>query len=320
VADLSRSTFTDPLVPGDIPYAVLTPDGWTPADRLPLILLLHGANSSRESLAMFQPLADASRSVFACASTPTAGGFYLGAWETLIATAFPRHLAAAHDIATDDISLLGSSMGGYGALKIAFADPARWTAVAAIAPALLPAGRHPRNTMDVLGDLAAAMGPDDGVVPRLRHSADAVRASRLPIFLRCGDHDVFKMHDGTEELHRELWDLDIGHDYHLVLGADHLGPEATTAQHTALAFITAAQRARAGTDRSDADRALAAAWQTWADGGRVGPPPELDALGPTGPAALRIMLAPLLAETERRDPATARRYGPLPQESGRIQR
>ena len=311
MADLLRSTFTDPLVPGDIPYAVLTPDDWTPAERLPLILLLHGANSSREALAMVQPIADLSRSVLPCASTPTVGGFYLGAWETLISSAFPRLLAAEYHIDPHDISLLGSSMGGFGALRIAFADPARWTAVAAIAPALLPAARRPRNTMDVLGDLAAAMGPEDSVVHRLRRAADAIRAAELPIFLRCGDHDVFKMHDGTEELHRALWDLDIGHDYHLVLGADHLGPEATAAQRAALTFIAAAQRARSGTDRSADDLALAAAWQSWAATGRTGPPPRLDPLGPTGPAALRLMLEPLLAETERRDPTTTRRYGLL---------
>jgi S-formylglutathione hydrolase len=315
VAELLRSTFTDPLVTGEVAYTVLTPDDWTPAERLPLILVLHGANSSSESLTMLQPITDRPRAVLACASTPTVGGFYLGAWETLVATAFPRRLAAEHGIATDDISLLGSSMGGYGALKIAFADPARWTAVAAVAPALLPADLRPRNTMDVLGSLAAEMTADgfaaNSVVHRLRRHADAIRASALPIFLRCGDHDVFKMHDGTEELHRALWDLDIGHDYHLVYGADHLGPEATAAQRAALAFIAAAQRARAGTDRSAADRELETAWHTWAAGGREGPPPRLDALGPTGPAALRVMLAPLLAETERRDPAAARRYGPL---------
>jgi S-formylglutathione hydrolase len=31
-------------------------------------------------------------------------------------------------------------------------------------------------------------------------------------------------HDGAEALHRELWQLDIRHEYHLLRDADHVGP------------------------------------------------------------------------------------------------
>ncbi|HEY3504089.1 MAG TPA: alpha/beta hydrolase-fold protein [Actinocatenispora sp.] len=329
-SQLHRAVLTDPLVPGDVGYVALTPPGWAPAERLPLIQVLHGADSSGEVLAFLRPVVDAlwadgslPRAVLASASTPTVGGFYVdraGArWETLVAEAFPRLVAREYGTDPARVALLGSSMGGYGALKIAFADPARWRAVAAIAPALLPAATpadlRPRNTLGVLADLGREMAGDgtdarryaaNRVVDRLRTNADAVRDSGLPIFLRCGDRDVFAMHDGAEQLHRALWEEDIGHEYHLVLGADHVGPEAVAAQRAALTFVGTALR---GDASGAADRELAAAWERWANGGRAGAPPEFDATGSTAPLALRLMLAPALADREHRDPTARRRYG-----------
>jgi S-formylglutathione hydrolase len=259
---------------------------------------------------------------------PPVGGFYLdqpegNLWESFVASAFPRLLEDGYRVDLGRTSLMGSSMGGYGALKIAFAQPTRWQAVAAIAPALLPAATpqdlRPRNTLGVLGQLGTEMaghGTDhrryaaNHVIHRLRANADAVRDSGLPIFLRCGDRDVFNLHDGTEQLHRALWDLDIGHEYHLVFGADHIGPEAAAAQRAALAFVGAAQRTPAG-EATATDRELDTAWRSWAAGGRQGDPPALDTYGVTGPAALRILLEPELADTARRDPSAARRYGPI---------
>ncbi|GAA4207836.1 alpha/beta hydrolase-fold protein [Actinocatenispora rupis] len=327
-SQLSRGTHRDPLVPGDIGYTVLAPDGTTTG--LPLVVLLHGADSSAETLVRFRPLieglwADGTLppAVVACASTPTVGGFYLdrdGArWESYVARAFPALIEREYGTDPARVALLGSSMGGYGALKIAFAEPDRWAAVAAVAPALLPAATpdalRPRNTLGVLADLGREMagdgtGPDryaaNSVLHRLRAHADAVRDSGLPIFLRCGDSDVFAMHDGTEQLHRALWDLDIGHEYQLVLGADHLGPEAVAGPRAAFGFVGAALR---GDDRPAADRELAASWADWDASGRQGAPPAFDATGPTGPLALRLLLADDLAERERRDPTAARRYG-----------
>ncbi|MGH3397281.1 MAG: hypothetical protein ACRDPO_21585, partial [Streptosporangiaceae bacterium] len=66
-----------------VQYRVLTPPGWTGGERLPLLLVLHGANSSAATLEAQLPLyeqgwADGTLPplLAACASTPTAGGFY----------------------------------------------------------------------------------------------------------------------------------------------------------------------------------------------------------------------------------------------------
>lgn len=273
---------------GDIPYKVLTPPGDTRG--LPLVLVLHGAFSSADRLDDLLPpvtgmWADGSLPpcVLACASTPTVGGFYIGGWETAVAEALPAEIHRRYRTDPARVSLLGASMGGYGALKIAFADPGRWAAVAATSPVLLNDAPGPRNTVSVLAALRDAMTVSgwerESVLHRLRRHADAIRAAELPIMVRCGDRDVFALQDGAERLHRELWDLDIAHEFHLVRDADHAGPEAADAARAALAF-------------------LAAAWRT-----HEGVPEEV--------AALRAMLAPELAAAARRDPDVHRRYGRL---------
>ncbi|GIJ43871.1 hypothetical protein Val02_07570 [Virgisporangium aliadipatigenens] len=50
----------------------------------------------------------------ACASTPTVGGFYIGRWESFVAEEFVEHLVDEYDVADGRVSLVGSSMGGYG--------------------------------------------------------------------------------------------------------------------------------------------------------------------------------------------------------------
>ncbi|MFI5845461.1 alpha/beta hydrolase-fold protein [Catenuloplanes sp. NPDC051500] len=270
----------------DIPYKALAPGSDTA--NLPLILLLHGAFSSADRLGQIQSLvaglwADGSLPpcVLACASTPTVGGFYIGGWETVVAEALPAEIHRRFATDPARVSLLGASMGGYGALKIAFGDPARWTAVAATSPALLNDAPGPRNTISVLAALRDAMTVSgwerESVLHRLRRRADEIRAARLPIMLRCGDRDAFAMHDGTERLHRELWDLDVAHEYHLVRDADHGGPEPADSTRAALIFLAAALRTPVAV--------------------------------PDDVVALRAMIAPERAEAARRDPDTDRRYG-----------
>ena len=88
-------------------------------------------------------------------------------------------------------------MGGYGALKMAFAEPGRYLAVATVSPAIFPgetlADIDPRNASSILGELrdtmAASGYEDEHVVTRLRRNADAVRQSGLPLRLECAGRD-----------------------------------------------------------------------------------------------------------------------------------
>jgi S-formylglutathione hydrolase len=260
---LHEGSFESALIPSAAQYRVITPPGWTRGERLPLLLVLHGAVSSAAVLDGQLPLyaelwsnESVPRMVVASVSTPTVGGFYIdrtdggGRWESLVADAFPRFLEHAFNVDLARVLLMGASMGGYGALKISFRRPAHYLAVAALVPAVFPgevrADVRPRNTFGVLERLLEAMGQGNGddqayadnhVVALLRANAEAIRRHGLPILIECGDQDSFNLHDGTEYLHRALWDLGVSHDYHLIRDEDHVGPGSVARQRAGVVFL-----------------------------------------------------------------------------------
>jgi S-formylglutathione hydrolase len=244
-----------------VDYRVLVPTDSYPEERLPLILHLHGAMSSAaQSLEAAKPIYDAAwsrgelpRAVVACASTPTRGGFYIDPaegprWETLVAREFPDVVARRYP--TRDVRVVvGSSMGGYGALKLAFREPERFAAVAALCPAIFPAETaaavQPRHRPSVLGELHRAMGADEESYRRncvygiLRSNLDRIQRSRVGIFLDCGDADEFGLHDGAIFLHQRLTECAVAHEFRSVAGAGHADGAAPRRLADALAFVGA---------------------------------------------------------------------------------
>jgi S-formylglutathione hydrolase len=238
-----------------IDYRVLVPDVPGP---LPFILHLHGAMSSAVSLEHARDAYDRAwasgvlpPAIVACPSTPTVGGFYIDypggpGWETLVASEFPEHLAQRFALG-DDRVVFGASMGGYGALKLAFRQPARWRAVAALCPVIFPAETAAavpeRNRPSILGDLNAAMGADtpsyagNSVHGLARLNRQHLLASGQKIFFDCGDRDEFNLHDGASYLHRLLDDIGIAHEFRSVAGAGHADAQAAARQDEAFAFI-----------------------------------------------------------------------------------
>src|ERR1019366_7171906 len=110
-----------------VPYAVLAPPGRDKSEPLPLCMFLMGGGGSRQSLVDCQPLfegwwAQGSLAPMVLA-TPSAGMSYYLDWENFIADDFLSHLRAEYNAGKDPDStaISGISMGGYGALKIAFA-------------------------------------------------------------------------------------------------------------------------------------------------------------------------------------------------------
>jgi hypothetical protein len=147
-----------------------------------------------------------------------------------------------------------------------------------------------------------------------RDNADAIRGSGLRIYLEAGDEDELNLHDGSEFLHRVLWDLDIAHEYHLVGGAGHVGPSLPVRLLECFRWLGAALAGRSERDDGSAYTAAENAWLEWARGGFEGDEPE-EAVDLTGPSARRLLRA---VNQERidaalaADPSTARRYGRLP--------
>ncbi len=117
---------------------------------------------------------------------------------------------------------------------------------------------------------------------RARQNAPRIRQSGLPIFLEVGDDDFVNAQDGSEFLHRVLWELDISHEYHLVRGADHGGPTFRPRMRAMYAWVSAVLNP-------------------------AGPSPEQAAVD-----AMRAQLRPAREAAAKVDPTTQRRFGRLP--------
>jgi len=292
LSELASAKFPEP-----VPYALIVPPGSGP---FPLCIVLMGGGGSRQSLVDCQPLFDrwwaegtVAPMIFA---TPSAGMSYYLDWDLFIIDDFIPHLRANCNV--DVTAITGISMGGYGALKIAFTHPEKFAAVAVMNPMIEPglndAEIGARNKIHhatggparLIGtardpDLFAANNPANRAIA----NASRIRESALPIYIEVGDNDFVNAHDGTEFLHRVLWDLDISHEYHLVRGADHGGPTFRPRMRATYAWLTTALAAQTPTE----------------------PTPEQLALD-----AIRAQLEPLRDQAAASDPATRRRFGVLP--------
>jgi len=130
--------------------------------------------------------------------------------------------------------ITGISMGGYGALRFAFAHPELFSAVSAQSAALmtesaqeLNAGLHSGTPMGrLLGpvfgtpiNMAHWQESDPLLLAKKNHAA----ISRMAIYFNCGDRDEYSFDTGATRLHQELQSEGIKHEFHLYPG-DHSAP------------------------------------------------------------------------------------------------
>jgi S-formylglutathione hydrolase len=140
------------LVPRDVEYSVIIPDGHENKKALPLVLNLHGGRGSRERLKTQKVLWDRlwadERIPPMVVAMPSVRRrcFYMDfkdgseKWETFITDPFLKHLRDTSPV-TDDPKrtfLMGASMGGMGSLRMAFRYPDKFGAVAALEPGIEP--------------------------------------------------------------------------------------------------------------------------------------------------------------------------------------
>ncbi|MGZ3448693.1 MAG: alpha/beta hydrolase-fold protein [Polyangiales bacterium] len=275
---------------GDVPCAALFPSGC--ATSLPLCLFLYGGGGSRESLADIRPLVvewfASGQLPPMVLATPDVGpwSFYLG-WESFVVERLVPHLRARFALESRT-GMVGISMGGYGALNIAFAHAADFAAVAAISPMIEPsfeANEVPlRNRYHYPPEVEQHLVRADPPVARARRYAD--RLSDLAIYVDAAGADVLHAHDGAEFLHRTLWDLDVAHEYRLRRDADHIGPDLPVRLFDAFAWTSGRLGKARDTSGDELERAR---------------------------KALHAQLEPLARDAALRDPTLSRRYGVLPQ-------
>ena len=128
-------------------------------------------------------------------------------------------------------AITGVSMGGYGALRFAFAHPELFSAVSAQSAALITQTPQELSTAGHSGTpLGRLMGPAFGEpinVPHWQQNNVFVLAKKnqaglksLAIYFNCGRQDDFGFEDGSAALDQQLQSESVKHEYHSYPG-DH---------------------------------------------------------------------------------------------------
>ncbi|MEK6284806.1 MAG: alpha/beta hydrolase-fold protein [Acidobacteriota bacterium] len=263
-SQLIESKIETKLLPAPVEYNVLLPDGYeTAKDPLPLLLFLHGGGGDRGFLNRMRATIDdmwkAGTLPKMVVVTPSASrSFYMDykdgsqKWESFIIGPFLEHLRQTYKVTRErkGTLLFGISMGGLGALRLGFKFPDRFEGIAALEPGIDPALKwkdvKPRNRFYRSDELMQTIfgKPFDEAYWEANNpasicvaNADKIRASGLEIYFDVGGLDAFNIHEGTEFIHRVLWEYKIAHEYHLVRGADHVGRTLRPRTTEALEFL-----------------------------------------------------------------------------------
>ena len=128
-------------------------------------------------------------------------------------------------------AITGVSMGGYGALRFAFAHPELFSAVSAQSAALMTASAQEMDAAEDSGaPIAKLLGTVFGQPVDVTHwkenspfvlaKKNEARLRKLAIYFNCGQEDDYGFEKGAQALHQQLLAEGIQHQYHLYPG-DH---------------------------------------------------------------------------------------------------
>jgi S-formylglutathione hydrolase FrmB len=126
-------------------------------------------------------------------------------------------------------AITGISMGGYGALRFAFADPGMFSSVSAQSAALMTESPQELNAAlragTPLGRLLGSVFGNPINVPHWKENdpfslakKNKIAIGRLAIYFNCGRDDEYDFETGAAALDRQLQEEHVKHEYHLYPG------------------------------------------------------------------------------------------------------
>jgi S-formylglutathione hydrolase FrmB len=236
-------------------YCVMLPPDYDaataahPARRYPVLYFLHGLGDNEQTLFKgggWDVVQDLRRegqiTDFLIVAPEGKSSFYINSadghtrYSDFFVREFIPYIESHYSIRKERSAraISGVSMGGYGALRFAFAHPELFSSVSAQSAALVAAApRSARSAGTETGArgmwenmLGAVFGnPLD--VPHwnqnspfvlAKQNRTRIRATRLSIYFNCGSEDEFGFEKGAAELDRQLTKEGIPHEYHLYPG------------------------------------------------------------------------------------------------------
>jgi enterochelin esterase family protein len=264
-AETKPGTFTSKALGKDVTYVVDLPPSYASGDRkYPVIYLLHGLFESssfyeRRGLAPAFTAArekgDLPEAIIAVADA--SNSFYVngpaGAYEDMAAKDFVEQIEATYRTAPGRSGrvLFGVSMGGYGALRIAFRYPDRFAAVATHSAMLLekiPTAEDGARRGQMASFNRIFGNPIDETLwaanDPLQLAAKVDPKTAPALYFDCGSEDRFQLFIGNKDLHEKLQARGVKHEYGLYPG-DHGYEYVRSVIDKSLRFLGAALKAPA---------------------------------------------------------------------------
>lgn len=207
-----------------IPAVVVTPDGYSsqPMQRYPVVYLLHGAGGSYSNwikkVPAIRALADQYQAIIVCPDGASTSWYFDSPidsdfrYETHVAKEVPDHMDSAYRTINERRAraITGLSMGGHGALFIAFRHADRFSIAGSMSGALhVSVIRKGYNVEKRLGDTVvnAAYWRDWSVL----NVIEQYPKDSLSILIDCGTEDrVIPM---NRAVHEKMLKLKIPHEY-----------------------------------------------------------------------------------------------------------
>jgi S-formylglutathione hydrolase FrmB len=236
-------------------YCVMLPPDYDTATagrsprRYPVLYFLHGLGDNEQTLfkgggwGLIEDLRQQKKiSDFLVAAPEGKSSFYINSadnrvrYSVFFISEFIPYIESHYSIRRERSAraLSGFSMGGYGALRFAFAYPELFSSVSAQSAALI-AEPPQRASTPLSGLLAAVFGnPVDlhhwnqnSPFVLAKQNRALIRSTGLSIYFNCGREDEFGFYKGAAELDRQLQAEGIRHEFHLYPG-----------NHSAAYFLT----------------------------------------------------------------------------------
>lgn len=229
------------FVPPAVRYCVLLPESSTTSGTsskpLPALYFLHGLGQSAESLFneglwnLVDELQQKKRIRDFVIVAPDAGRtFYINSkdgavrYEDFFLKEFMPAMEKRYHLShsREERAISGISMGGFGALRLAFEHPELFSAVSAHSAALIEDLPKGSGQSGAGGFIGPAFGrPIDTDFWKKESPFVFARKqdlSGLKIYFDCGDRDDFGFETGAESLHRILATRKVPHEYHIYPG------------------------------------------------------------------------------------------------------
>ena len=227
-------------------YCVLLPSNYdsAPAKHYPVLYFLHGLGENEQTLFktggwnLIEDLRQQHKvSDFLIVTPDAKASFYVNSadrkvrYSDFFLQEFIPYIEANYRISRERKAraISGISMGGYGALRFAFANPEMFSAVSAQSAALMSESPQELNAAlragTPLGRLLGSVFGNPINVPHWEENdplslarKNRVGIAKLAIYFNCGRDDEYGFETGAAALDRQLQDEHINHEFHLYPG------------------------------------------------------------------------------------------------------